>query len=409
MKKVLLIVTVLFVLTSLCSCAENKPDVKTSKPKADKSDYQKYVSDYNKGYPVSFCGMKPAIKKNKKARVYYKSNVREKNGFLITDYKDGICINKVLEPETWDYKIPEKIENKPVVKLGCYLDKKDKVKPFIAFYSEGAKEISLPKTIHYIDKPDLYNSYNRIYYRIDKANPYYATDRNYEYVFAKKNGCIEAVTENFDSFNQNTNETDFKIVKTSSEKYKKLGKDYEKISGYDEYISDRDKGVITSFCGSEAFFDSYFTEFNTKQEFKKAREYYKKNSRKSGNFIITNYLDGICINRVIDLKNWDYKIPEKIEGLPVVKLGSYPDKDNVSKPAIYLGIEAKKQTVHLPKTLKYIEFDCLDWLWNSVYYKIDKDNPYYANNYYANNSDGDELYALEDGFVQYAYFNNDSM
>lgn len=63
MKKVLLIVTVLFVLTSLCSCAENKPDVKTSKPKADKSDYQKYVSDYNKGYPVSFCGMKPDDKK----------------------------------------------------------------------------------------------------------------------------------------------------------------------------------------------------------------------------------------------------------------------------------------------------------------------------------------------------------
>ncbi|MBR2279945.1 MAG: hypothetical protein IJ903_03360 [Ruminococcus sp.] len=397
MKKVLLIVTVLFVLTSLCSCAENKPDVKTSKPKADKSDYQKYVSDYNKGYPVSFCGMKPAIKKNKKARVYYKSNVREKNGFLITDYKDGICINKVLEPETWDYKIPEKIENKPVVKLGCYLDKKDKVKPFIAFYSEGAKEISLPKTIHYIDKPDLYNSKNRIYYKIDKSSPYYATDRNYEYLFAKKNGYIDAVTENFDWFDQNTVGTDFKTVKKSSEKYKKLGKDYEKISGYEEYISDRDKGVFTSFCG--------LYEYNDKQSIKKAREYYKNNSRKSGNFIITNYLDGICINKVIDVKNWDYKIPEKIEGLPVIKLGSYFDKDNFLQPAIYLGIEVKKQTVYLPKTLKYIDFDCLDWLWNSVFYSVDKDNPYYANS----STEYECFFALEDGFVQYAYFNNDSM
>lgn len=397
MKKILIILTILFILTSLCSCAENKPDVKTSKPKADKSDYQKYVSDYNKGYPVSFCGMKPAIKKNKKARVYYKSNVREKNGFLITDYKDGICINKVLEPETWDYKIPEKIENKPVVKLGCYLDKKDKVKPFIAFYSEGAKEISLPKTIHYIDKPDLYNSYNRIYYKIDKSNPYYATDRNYEYLFAKKNGYIDAVTENFDWFDQNTVGTDFKTVKSSSEKYKKLGKDYEKISGYEEYISDRDKGVFTSFCG--------LYEYNDKQSIKKAREYYKNNSRKSGNFIITNYLDGICINKVIDVKNWDYKIPEKIEGLPVIKLGSYFDKDNFLQPAIYLGIEVKKQTVYLPKTLKYIDFDCLDWLWNSVFYSVDKDNPYYANS----STEYECFFALEDGFVQYAYFNNDSM
>ncbi len=397
MKKVLLIVTVLFVLTSLCSCAENKPDVKTSKPKADKSDYQKYVSDYNKGYPVSFCGMKPAIKKNKKARVYYKSNVREKDGFLITNYKDGICINKVLKPKTWDYKIPEKIENKPVIKLGCFLDQKDKVKPFIAFYSEGAKEISLPKTIHYIDKPDLYNSNNRIYYKIDKSNPYYATDRNYEYLFAKKNGYIDAVTENFDWFDQNTVGTDFKTVKTSSEKYKKLGKDYEKISGYEEYISDRDKGVFTSFCG--------LYEYNDKQSIKKAREYYKNNSRKSGNFIITNYLDGICINKVIDVKNWDYKIPEKIEGLPVIKLGSYFDKDNFLQPAIYLGIEVKKQTVYLPKTLKYIDFDCLDWLWNSVFYSVDKDNPYYANS----STEYECFFALEDGFVQYAYFNNDSM
>lgn len=406
MKKIILITAFLFVFTSLCSCGNKNLSKKISSSNIDKSYYQEYISDYNKGDPISFCGMKPEIKKNKKARAYYKSNIREKDGFLITDYKDGICINKVLNTKTWNYIIPEKIDNKPVVKLGCYLDKKDNVKPFIAFSGEGTKEISLPKTIHYIDKPDLYNSYNRIYYKIDKANPYYATDRNYEYIFAKKNGFIDAVTENFDGFNQNTTETDFKIVNNSSEKYKKLGKDYEKISGYEEYISDRDKGVITSFCGTNEFVDPSPYKHNEKQVFKKAREYYKKNSRKSGNFIITNYLDGICINRVIDLKNWDYKIPEKIEGLPVVKLGSYPDKDDCLQPAIYLGLEAKKETVYLPKTLKYIDFICLDWLWNSVFYSVDKQNPYYANN----STDYDDyLFAIEDGFVQYAYYNNDSL
>ena len=406
MKRVFFIVFIICFIFDICSCGQNASDIKDVKSKTNKSFYEEYISDCNKGDPVSFCGMNPAIKRNKKARIYYKSNVREKDGFLITDYKDGICINKVLKPKTWNYKIPEKIENIPVVKLGCYLDEKDKVKPFISFYSEGAKEITLPKTIHYIDKLDLYNSYNRIYYKIDKANSYYATDRNYEYLFAKNNGCIDAVTENFDGFDQNTVGTDFKLVKNSSEKYKKLGKDYEKIPGYYEYISDRNKGLITSFCGSDAFVDSSGTAYNTKQEFKKAREYYRKNSRKSGNFIITNYLDGICINRVFDLKNWDYNIPEKIEGLPVVKLGSYPDKNNILRPAIYLGIEKKKQTVYLPKTLKYIDFDCLDWLWNSVFYSVDKDNPYYANN----STDGDDyLFAIEDGFVQYAYYNNDSM
>ena len=108
---------------------------------------------------------------------------------------------------------------------------------------------------------------------------------------------------------------------------------------------------------------------------------------------------------MIDVKNWDYKIPEKIEGLPVIKLGSYFDKDNFLQPAIYLGIEVKKQTVYLPKTLKYIDFDCLDWLWNSVFYSVDKDHPYYANS----STEYECFFALEDGFVQYAYFNNDSM
>ena len=168
----------------------------------------------------------------------------------------------------------------------------------------------------------------------------------------------------------NTN-TKAKKDKTSKKKYK----NYKDIPGYIEYISDRNKGEITSFCCMCS--SLYLSE--------KARTYYKKNIRKAGNFLVTNYLDGICINKVINRKKWDGKIPEKIEGLPVIKLGSYyfyyernvPESLNVLSFASEKKIYSHYSLVYLPKTIKYIDYQNLNISRIRHRYIVNKNNPYY--------------------------------
>ena len=168
----------------------------------------------------------------------------------------------------------------------------------------------------------------------------------------------------------NTN-TKAKKDKTSKKKYK----NYKDIPGYKEYISDRNKGEITSFCCMCS--SLYLSE--------KARTYYKKNIRKAGNFLVTNYLDGICINKVINRKKWDGKIPEKIEGLPVIKLGSYyfyyernvPESLNVLSFASEKKIYSHYSLVYLPKTIKYIDYQNLNISRIRHRYIVNKNNPYY--------------------------------
>lgn len=182
----------------------------------------------------------------------------------------------------------------------------------------------------------------------------------------------------------------------------KIDDSYKSIAGYKEYISDRDKGEVTSFCGMATILEKN----------NKARSYYKNNVRKSGNFLITNYLDGICINKVIDITKWDFKIPEQIEGLPVIKLGSYLDNNDCFRPfASLVGVNVKfvmdeggYKVVRLSKNVKYIEADNLFRYENYIIYSVDKENPYYGTD-----KELTELYAMENGFVQPAYLENDEL
>lgn len=177
---------------------------------------------------------------------------------------------------------------------------------------------------------------------------------------------------------------------------------YKSIEGYKEYISNKDKGRITSFCGMSTVLESN----------DKARSYYKNNVRKSGNFLITNYLDGICINKVIDITKWDFKIPEQIEGLPVIKLGSYLNNNDYSRPFASLVGEkvnfAKDEggykVVRLSKNVKYIEAVNLYRYENFIIYSVDKENKYYGTD-----KELQELYALENGFIQPAYLEDDEI
>lgn len=167
--------------------------------------------------------------------------------------------------------------------------------------------------------------------------------------------------------------------KASKKKYKK----YKDLPGYKEYISDRNEGSITSFCGMvPSIYDN-----------KKARAYYKKNSRKAGNFLVTNYLDGICINKVINLKKWDGKISEKIDGSNVIKLGSNYSSCNgrfsdLKSFTCGKKIYSKYSKVFLPKTIKYIDNYNIASEEIRHSYIVDKDNPYYTD-------DGSVLYVFD--------------
>jgi hypothetical protein len=151
--------------------------------------YKEYVNDRNTGNITSFCGTVPSVSNNKKARAYYKKNVRQSGNYLITNYLDGICINKVVDIEKWDYKIPEQIEGLPVVKLGCWLDG-DSIEPFVVIdqSSYSAKEVQLSKFVKYIDSENLDRYWLYIYYSVDKTNPYYTTDENLDALYAIENG-----------------------------------------------------------------------------------------------------------------------------------------------------------------------------------------------------------------------------
>ena len=385
MKKLISLFIISALIIALCSCSEKSE----KKSAVDKAAYKAYVSDCDKGVAASFCGMESSLEKSKKAREYFKLNSRKKDGFLITDYFDGICINRVLKPEKWDYAIPDKIEGKSVVKLGCYLDEKNEVQPFIKFKDEGAKHITVPDSVKYIDDKNLYSSYNRIYYNFSKSNPYYATDRDYVYLFAKGKGYYEPVFSSRSFTYYDVCRQSERKVSASVKKYTP-DKPYKKLEGYSEYVSDCDTGTVTSFCGTKSVLG----------ESKKARKYYKTNSREADGFLVTDYLDGICINKVLEPSRWDGRIPDKIEGKPVIKLGTYLDEEGYISQFVYdKDKEFNIWNVTIPKTVKYIEdYNLSDDRYFKLYFAVDKDNPYYATD-----AAGEEIFAIEDGYVQPVY------
>ena len=288
---------------------------------------------------------------------------------IYRDYLNGVEITGF---EGWDtyIRIPATIEGKAVIKIGgsFFTDEKTGEPMFHGcfFGRTEVREIFIPLKVKEIVFGAL-NIKGLELIDVDEKNPYYSSKDGILY---NKDGTAElCVPDN----------------------YIKPDKSYESIPGYMDYISDRFQGDFTSFCGTPGMSNN-----------EKAKDFYRKNVRKSGNYLVTNYLDGICINKVIDMKKWDCKIPEQIEGLPVVKLGSWLDDENNEQP--YASIDFNKSNgkpVRMSKTVKYIDRNNLDNGWVYIYYyPIDKDNPYYAAD-----EDAIGMYAIENGVKYPAYYN----
>lgn len=163
------------------------------------------------------------------------------------------------------------------------------------------------------------------------------------------------------------------------------GKDYSNYKneeGYQEYINDSSTGYEDV---------PYYDCDESMETSELARKYYENNKRRSGDYIITDYNDGVCINQYVGGKvaeNAILNVPEKIDGKPVVKIGGYP----VDNGDDFLGAFAgnKNFTLKLPSTVKYIgshtflyysgiipEENRDDFtLVKSV--EVSEDNPYYA-------------------------------
>lgn len=163
--------------------------------------------------------------------------------------------------------------------------------------------------------------------------------------------------------------------------------DYKNEEGYQEYISDCNAGYEDV---------PYYYVRDSMRESESARKYFKKNSRRVGDFIITDYMDGVCINKYCGyLFGDDLIIPEEIGGKPVVKLGGYFEggietEDGDSKEIIGAFGGNASITIHIPSTVKVITQEAIssgigmvadEDKYRYVYiigFNVDKDNPYYC-------------------------------
>lgn len=167
---------------------------------------------------------------------------------------------------------------------------------------------------------------------------------------------------------------------------------YKNEEGYQEYISDCNTGYEDV--------PYYFAE-DSMTESASARKYFKKNCRRVGDFLITDYMDGVCINKYCGfLFGDDLIIPEKIDGKPVVKLGGYFEGDIETEDGYKEIIGAfggnASVTIHIPSTVKIITQEAV-WFdrgmisdedkYKYVYiigFDVNKDNPYYYSSEYGN-------------------------
>ena len=170
--------------------------------------------------------------------------------------------------------------------------------------------------------------------------------------------------------------------------------DYKNVKGYKEYVTETDSGYKNApyyFCDEPMLTN------------KDALHYYKNNCRQVGDYYITNYLDGVCINRFVESENCKdidelghLTVPKEIDGLPVLKIGCYVD-DNIFTPEIevFPAFHRSTYSLTLPSSVKYISssaFETLkyDFIGNVTYIDFDKDNPYYVSdkgNIYNKNMD----------------------
>lgn len=203
---------------------------------------------------------------------------------------------------------------------------------------------------------------------------------------------------------ENTN-SESKITGSES----KNTSDYKSLRGYKEYISDSDKGYEDM---------PYFNVIDSMEESFEAREYYRANSRECGDYIITDYEDGVCINKFIgqaaySVNGCTIDIPATLDGKPVVKIGCYPEyegfgfegREDISSP--FGGL--RDCTLNLPETVKVISAQSI-WYVSGIMSEDDQDdlvhlvkinadevNPYYS-------SEDGVLYSKDKKKLLFVYF-----
>lgn len=183
MKKTffLLSIMMLIVLTS-CSGVVNTSDAK-----------QTGYSDYNISSNDNYLCDEP-LETSENARNYYLDNKRVCDGFVITDFLDGVCINQFLNQSSENniIEVPNEIEGKPVLKVGCsYKTGKGKfdatkdILPALDFAEgQGASlfTVKMSKNIKYISKYAFDfltdpSEFSPVEIVVDKNNEYYSSEK----------------------------------------------------------------------------------------------------------------------------------------------------------------------------------------------------------------------------------------
>lgn len=102
-------------------------------------------------------------------------------------------------------------------------------------------------------------------------------------------------------------------------------------------------------------------------------------------YIYREYLDGVEIVKCNALNN-KIRIPEKIKGKNVIKLGGYintedffePETDIALKSCFLSDSNTIIEEIYIPKTVKEIIKDTFEWIDTLQKINVDKDSPYYS-------------------------------
>lgn len=208
MKHCIVILTILFLIV-LSSCVPKD----TSNFKNEEG-YKEYISDNSSGYKdVPYYDCNEAMDESLKAIEFYKNNNRRCGDYIITNYEDGVCINRYVgfkpQLEGAVLEIPETLESKPVVKIGCYpenINAKDTldITSLGAFAGCTGYTLKIPSTVKYIgsraflyysgiipeDRRDDFTFVNSI--EVDKDNKYYASQDGVLYTKDMKSLLFDA-------------------------------------------------------------------------------------------------------------------------------------------------------------------------------------------------------------------------
>lgn len=151
---------------------------------------------------------------------------------------------------------------------------------------------------------------------------------------------------------------------------------------YKQYISDKTSGYKDL---------NYFNTEDAMNKSKEARAYFNSNKRRVGDYLITDYEDGVCINQYCGSNKTDdtITIPAALDGKSVIRLGGYI-KSNEDYNVIGAFAGNFDVTLKIPETVKYISSYALlnssgmipeesrnDYVSiNAI--EVDGNNPYYA-------------------------------